>query len=67
MTGCTQYVDALVLNYITGSTTATWSWSIPNTPSLFGARFYNQAFSLDPGANSFGFTASNAATGKIGF
>lgn len=67
MTGCTQYVDALVLDYFTGSTTATWSWSIPNTPILFGARFYNQAFSLDPGANSFGFAASNAATGKIGF
>ncbi len=33
----------------------------------FGARFDNQAFSLDPGANSFGFAASNAATGKIGF
>ena len=67
MTGCNQYVDALVLNYIAGTTSATWSWSIPNTPGLFGAKFYNQAFSIDPTANSFGFAASNAAAGTIGF
>lgn len=67
MTGCSQYVDALVLDYVTGgTTTATWSWAIPNNPILFGYEFYNQGFSLDPSANSFGFVASNAAVGKLG-
>lgn len=67
MTGCTQYVDALSFTFLTGSTTATWSWSIPNDANLFGAVFFNQAFSLDPTANSFGFVASNAATGQLGY
>lgn len=68
MTGCTQYVDTLVLDFVTSaSSTATWSWSIPNDTSLFGLVFFNQGFSLDPGANSFNFAASNAAMGTLGF
>lgn len=68
MVGCTQYVDALVLDVIQNvGTTATWTWAIPNTASLFGFPFYNQAFSLDPAANSFGFTASNAGRGVLGY
>ena len=68
MSGCSQLVDALVLDLVsaTGST-ATWSWPIPNTGSLFGYSFFNQAFVLDPAANPFGFTATNAGIGTLGF
>jgi len=68
MTGCTQYVDALVLDFVVGANQeADWSWQVPNQANLFGANFYNQAFSFDPAANSFGWTASNAGAGTLGF
>ncbi|HEB53430.1 MAG TPA: hypothetical protein ENI87_09275 [bacterium] len=68
MPGCTQYVDALVLDVIqSAGTTATWTWNVPSSPSLFGQEFFNQAFSLDPAANAFGFVASNAGNGKLGY
>lgn len=68
MTGCSQLVDALILDLIQGpGFTATWSWAIPSDPSIFGYSFFNQAFSLDPAANAFGFVASNAGHGVLGF
>ncbi len=68
MSGCSQFVDALVLDLVSASgSTATWSWPIPNDGSLFGYRFFNQAFVLDPAANAFGFTASNAGIGALGY
>ncbi|MFN3240269.1 MAG: hypothetical protein ACE37K_02025 [Planctomycetota bacterium] len=68
MTGCTQYVDALVLDFVVGAANqADWSWAIPNQPDLFGATFFNQAFAFDPAANGFGWTASNAGGGALGF
>jgi len=68
MPGCSQYADALILDLISGSQgQASWSLNVPNTTSLFGVHFYNQAYPLDPGANAFGLTASNAATGFVGY
>jgi hypothetical protein len=68
MNGCTQYVDAMVLDLVQGAgSAATWSFAIPNNSNLFGFTFYNQAFSLDPAANLFGFAASNAGESRIGF
>lgn len=68
MTGCTQYVDALVLDFVVGAgNQADWTWAIPNQPDLFGALFFNQAFAFDPAANGFGWTASNAGAGVLGF
>ena len=68
MPTCNQLVDAPLLDVVTGpGTTANWSWSIPNDPNIFGFMFFNQAFALDPAANAFGFTASNAASGKLGY
>jgi hypothetical protein len=45
---------------------AVWGLPIPNSPALVGAKFYNQAFFVDPKANPAGVTASNAAEGVIG-
>lgn len=41
----------------------TFTLPVPNLPGL---TFYNQAFCLDPPANSLGITASNAGRGTIG-
>ncbi|MFK7742625.1 MAG: hypothetical protein AB8H80_20100 [Planctomycetota bacterium] len=68
MTGCVQLTDALVLDLVQQpGTSATWQFAVPSAASLFGVRFYNQAYVLDPAANLFGFTASNAGIGQLGF
>jgi hypothetical protein len=68
MPGCTLLADPLVLELISGpGTAAVWTFNVPGTPSLFGATFFNQGFSLDPGANMLGFAASNAGRGTLGF
>ena len=68
MPGCSQRIDAAQVDVVLGSGgSATWSWSLPSQPSLFGAVFYNQAFVLDPAANAFGWTTSNAGVGSLGF
>jgi hypothetical protein len=38
---------------------AEWTLTIPNTPALAGAPFYQQAFVLDAAANALGLIASN--------
>lgn len=68
MTGCSQLVDAMILDLVSDpGSSGTWSWAIPNNPNIFGFTFFNQAFVLDPAANSFGFTATNAGMGTLGF
>ena len=68
MSGCSQLVDAFVVDFVSGGGgSATWSWTLPTQPSLFGAVFYNQAFVLDPAANAFGWTATNAGVGVLGY
>lgn len=68
MSNCSQLVDAPRLDLVTGSGSgANWSWTIPNNANFFGYEFFNQAFALDPAANAFGFTSSNAASGIIGY
>ena len=68
MTGCSQLVDTTALEFVIGlSGTATWSFPVPNVPSLFGATFFNQAFPFDPAANAFGWTATNGGIAVMGF
>ena len=68
MPGCMLLADPLILTLVVGAgNSATWSWALPSTPDVFGFSFFNQAFSLDPAANSFGFTASNGGAGFIGY
>lgn len=40
--------------------------TLPNFPSLLGARFYQQALVVDPGINQLGAVVGNAATASIG-
>jgi hypothetical protein len=68
MTGCSLLADPLVTQVATGAgTTANWAFAIPNQPSLIGFLVYAQGFSLDLGANPFGFTATNGGRMKLGF
>jgi hypothetical protein len=59
MTGCTAYQTADVLMGVpTGvGGAAQWSWTVAGSP---GDTFWCQALCLDPPANAFGFTLSNA-------
>jgi len=69
-TSCTIMNDPLFL--IPGVTDSSASgvfkltFSVPNVQSLIRARFYSQAFFVEPGANSFGITASNGLVNGIG-
>lgn len=63
---CSLWASPDSTGLVLGSPTATWSLSIPNWSGLFGMPFYNQAFSLDAGANALGLTVSNAGAGVLG-
>ncbi len=68
MSGCSQLVDAQVIDFVAGAGgAASWTWTLPSQPSLFGAVFYNQAFAIDPAANAFGWTVTNGGVGTVGF
>ncbi len=43
-----------------------WGFAIPQAAGLVGARFYNQAFAVDPSAHQRPFVLSNACEGVIG-
>ena len=64
----TLLVDPLVSAALVGpGNSATWTFPVPGTQSLFGFQFFSQAFPFDPAANPFGFTASNGAVATLGF
>ena len=46
---------------------ATWAFSIPNSGSLSGVGFFNQAYVIDPTINLLGIAVSDAAAAVIGF
>jgi hypothetical protein len=67
MTGCEMFASgevAIPLTNVGG--TATWALQVPDDPTIVSADFYNQAYVLDPGANRFGLTVSNAGEGIVG-
>ena len=67
MTGCTEYVSNDVLVGVsTGTGTASYTFPLPNNPSLRGARFFTQVFTVDPTANAFGATTTNAIEAQLG-
>ncbi len=68
MTGCPLLVSADVPFPLTATPpgAATWTLPIPNTPSLAGVEFFNQAIVLDLAANPLGLTVTNGVTGRIG-
>jgi len=67
MPGCNLLADPLVTDFVAGAgATATWSLAVPAQSALVGLLLYGQAFSVDPAANAFGFTASNGARIRVG-
>ena len=66
--GCSVYVNPdvlLPLSPVDPSGAATTEIQIPNLPQLVNYTFYLQWAALDPAANAFGFTTSNAAACTI--
>lgn len=67
MPTCQMLVDPVVLFGLIGvNGVAVWTWNVPTDASLSGLSFFNQAFSLDPLANTLGLATSNGAVGSIG-
>lgn len=59
MPSCLAYTSPDVLLPVAGAAgAATWTW--PSVSGPLGGFFYAQLLSLDPTANAFGFTTSNA-------
>lgn len=68
MPGCRSYTSADLLAYAPASNgIATWSWNVPNLPTVVGTPFYLQGVTFDPGANQLGLAVSPAATMVIGW
>jgi hypothetical protein len=67
MPGCDLLVPIDVVEFRAATAgRAEWALAIPNTPSLAGATFRQQAFVLDAAANVLGLTASNAVLVTLG-
>ncbi len=67
MTGCKLLLGPVTI--LVGANTGgkgQLKLSIPNSPYLLGAAFYNQALVLDQKANAAGFVMSNGGEGQIG-
>jgi hypothetical protein len=66
--GCRIYVspDLFEVEAASGGS-ASWDWAVPLNLALFGASFYQQAVSLDPGINAAGLAVSNATAATIGW
>jgi hypothetical protein len=66
MTGCTGYVtpDVLLTAPVGAAGTTTLTW--PTVSGPLGAQLFCQALCLDPAANSFGATVSNAVSATLG-
>lgn len=67
MPGCDLLVSLDVVQFgAANGDTASWSVYVPNTVSLAGVSFRQQAFVVDVGANAFGAVASNGITATLG-
>ncbi len=68
MTGCSLLVAADLPFPLVADPrgNASWTLPIPADRTLLGQHFHQQAVALDPTANAFGATLSNAGTGRVG-
>lgn len=65
--GCMARVSSDITLLLLGAgTTASFSMTLPNNPTLSGIRFYSQALVLDAAANTMGAITSDAAAVIIG-
>jgi hypothetical protein len=68
MPGCTQYVDPYSTGFLfTPIGTADWTIGIPNVAVYAGMQVRFQSLVIDPPANAFGATLTNAATATLGW
>lgn len=67
MPGCNLYVS-VDTDFVLGNHVGFVDWTVfvPQNISLIGASFYAQGAVLDPPANPFGMTVSNAAEARVG-
>ena len=67
MTNCTLYVNPLVaFGLVNANGSATWTVSIPNSPSVMGIPLFNQGGVTSTGTNPLGIVMSNACEMRIG-
>lgn len=67
MPGCNLLAEVLASQFLAGAgPTATWSLTLPATPSFAGIVFFNQGFVLDPGVNPAGLTVTNGGMATVG-
>ena len=67
MNGCSLRVSPEFWGVISISNrVGRWSIPLPSSPALLGIAFYQQALVIDPKANRFGATTSNATEALIG-
>lgn len=65
--GCFARVSSDANLFLIGAANAaTWTFGVPNDPSMTGLVLYNQALVLDPAANALGAVASDATGMMIG-
>lgn len=67
MAGCSLLVPLDMLELVPAAAgVAEWTYAVPFTTSFAGTGFFQQAFPLDPAANPFGLSASNALHAVFG-
>jgi lysophospholipase L1-like esterase len=65
MWGCVLALDPDVVVELGAGRSRAWTVEIPAVPQLAGLPFYQQAAVVDPLANAFGMTLSNANEGRV--
>jgi hypothetical protein len=67
MPGCKLLVSMDIMQGLTiVNNKATWSFNIPNDPTLAGGPFFLQSLVFEPGVNVGGAIVSNGGAGKMG-
>jgi hypothetical protein len=67
MPGCTLFASGeFLLPIATPGGRGTTTLLLPPAAELLGARFFNQGFAQDPGANAAGIVVSNPREASIG-
>ena len=68
MPGCNLHVGMDVTFPLSAPTgTASWSLTLPASPTFVGSSLYQQVCVLDPGANALGVSISNAGEAYVGW
>jgi len=68
LTGCNLYVSTeMTIPLAAAGGVAGLTWVVPYDPTLFGARFYNQGISIDPGQNAAGLVMTNGIAAQVGY